>query len=69
MTFSLSTATIDSALAIDRVHGMTHLHMLSTNPHASADVIAAWRLPFDWTIEKRLCWTMLEITMLVDWSQ
>ena len=31
----------DSALAIDTIHGMTPLHMLSMNPHAPADTIAA----------------------------
>jgi len=29
----------DSALAIDTIHGMTPLHMLSMNPHAPADTI------------------------------
>ena len=31
----------DSALAIDTIHGMTPLHMLSMNPHAPADAMAA----------------------------
>jgi len=31
----------DSARAIDTIHGMTPLHMLSMNPHAQADSIAA----------------------------
>uniref|UniRef100_A0A7S3VG25 Uncharacterized protein n=1 Tax=Chaetoceros debilis TaxID=122233 RepID=A0A7S3VG25_9STRA len=31
----------DSALAIDPYHGMTPLHILSMNPHAPADTIAA----------------------------
>ena len=31
----------DSALAIDPYHGMTPLHILSMNPHAPADAIAA----------------------------
>eukprot|EP01083_Nonionella_stella_P032302 88408_1 len=31
----------DSALAIDTIHGMTPLHILSMNPHAPADTIAA----------------------------
>ena len=31
----------DSALAIDTIHGMTPLHMLSMNPHASADAMTA----------------------------
>jgi hypothetical protein len=44
MAYSLSTARIDSALAIDRVHGMAPLrvHMLSANPHAPADAVAAF---------------------------
>ena len=31
----------DSALAIDTIHGMTPLHMLSMNPHSPSDAIAA----------------------------
>eukprot|EP00554_Chaetoceros_debilis_P015942 CAMPEP_0194125528 /NCGR_PEP_ID=MMETSP0150-20130528/59510_1 /TAXON_ID=122233 /ORGANISM="Chaetoceros debilis, Strain MM31A-1" /LENGTH=693 /DNA_ID=CAMNT_0038819339 /DNA_START=83 /DNA_END=2167 /DNA_ORIENTATION=- len=31
----------DSARAIDTIHGMTPLHMLSMNPHSPADAIAA----------------------------
>ena len=31
----------DSALAIDPYHGMTPLHILSMNPHAPPDAIAA----------------------------
>ena len=31
----------DSALAIDAIHGMTPLHMLSMNPHAPANAVAA----------------------------
>ena len=31
----------DAALAIDPHHGMTPLHMLTMNPHAPADAIAA----------------------------
>ena len=32
---------IESALAIDQIHGMTPLHMLSMNPHSPSDAIAA----------------------------
>jgi hypothetical protein len=31
----------DSALQIDKIHGMTPLHMLAMNPYASADCIAS----------------------------
>ena len=31
----------DAALHIDKIHGMTPLHMLTMNPHAPADAIAA----------------------------
>jgi len=31
----------DAAIQIDTIHGMTHLHMLTMNPHAQADAIAA----------------------------
>jgi len=31
----------DSALAVDTIHGMTPLHMLSMNPHSPSDAIAA----------------------------
>eukprot|EP01083_Nonionella_stella_P053158 140736_1 len=31
----------DSALVIDTIHGMTPIHMLAMNPHASTDSIAA----------------------------
>ena len=30
----------DSALQVDTIHGMTPLHILTMNPHASADSIA-----------------------------
>ena len=35
----------DSALAIDTIHGMTPLHMLSMNPYAPAESIAALLKP------------------------
>merc|ERR1711865_258213 len=42
----------DSALAIDTIHGMTPLHILSMNHHAPADTIAAL---FNFNIQTIFC--------------